>query len=118
MSELYPSSRERNEHDTAMGHVVVGVAASVAFIALASLSSGLLGFSLTVVVFYLALRSFTHAISIRLGDAWGWSRENGATSSDPLSDRAVLALVHWLRGRSAPVGGDEPPGAVRVLPPE
>lgn len=112
------SERERLLRDRVIGHVVVGVAAFVVFAALASISGSLITFAAATVAFYVGLRSLTFAISIRLGDAWGWNRDGGVTAPPTWSDRVVLAGIEWIRRRSRAAVEVPTAGAVRVLPPE
>lgn len=112
------SERERLLRDRVIGHVVVGVAAFVVFAALASISGSPVTFAATMVAFYVGLRSLTFAISIRLGDAWGWNRDGGVTAPPTWSDRVVLAGIAWIRRRSRAAVDVPTAGAVRVLPPE
>ena len=94
--------RERLLRDRVIGHVVVGVAAFVMFAALVSLNwTSLTTFAIAMVAFYVGLRSLTFAISIGLGDAWGWNRDGGVAAPLRLSDRVVLAGAAWFRRRSA-----------------
>jgi len=111
--------RDRLLRDRVIGHVVVGVAAFVVFTALLSLfGTSLTTFALAMVAFYVGLRSFTFAISIGLGDAWGWDRDGGMAVPLRLSDRVVLVGAAWVRRRSEAAVDIPPVGAVRALPPQ
>jgi len=108
---------ERLVRERVIGHTVAGALASIVFVAVVPLSGGVFGFSIAVIALYVALRSFAFAVSVRLGDVWGWTRDDGAAVRPTFSDRVVLAAMGWLRRRSAATVDAEPSGAVRVLPP-
>jgi hypothetical protein len=110
--------RERLLRDRVIGHAVVSGAAFVVFVALLPIIGSLNTFVVAVVALYVGLRSFTAAISIRLGDAWGWTRDGGTTAPPTLSDRLVVAGVNWIRRRSMSAVTIPHAGAVRVLPPD
>ena len=110
--------RERLRQDRVIGHAVVGVSGFVVFVALLPIVGSLGTFVVAVAAFYLGLRSFTFAISIRMGDPWGWTRDQGMTGPLRWSDRVVLVGVAWFRRRSEASVTPSPAGAVRVLPPE
>ena len=69
------AEREQLLQDRMIGHSIVGAAAFVVFATLLPLMESLNAFAVAMVAFYVGLRSFTDAISIRLGDAWGWTRD-------------------------------------------
>jgi hypothetical protein len=72
--------RERLRRDRVIGHTVLGVAALTVFVATLPIIGGLVMFTLGAAAFYVALRSFTFAISIKLGDPWGWNRDGGLSA--------------------------------------
>lgn len=89
------------------------------FAALVSLNwTSLTTFAIAMVAFYVGLRSLTFAISIGLGDAWGWIRVGGVAAPLRLSDLVVLAGAAWFRRRSATAVDTPPVAAVQVLPPQ
>jgi hypothetical protein len=75
-------------------------------------------FVAAVLVLYMGLRSLTFAISIKLGDAWGWTRDDGVAVLPGLSDRVVRAGISWLRRRREAAADTPHSGAVRMLPVE
>ena len=110
--------RERLRRDRVIGHAVVGIAALAVFVGLLPIVGSLGTFVVAMAAFYLGLRSFTFAVSIGLGDPWGWNRDGGLSAPLRWSDRVVLAGVVWFRRRSASSVDTPPVGAVRVLAPE
>jgi len=110
--------RERLRRDRVIGHTALGVAALTVFVATLPIIGGLVMFTLGAAAFYVALRSFTFAISIKLGDPWGWNRDGGLSAPFTLSDRAVITGVAWLRRRSEALEDIPAAAAVRILPPK
>ena len=110
--------RERLRRDRVIGHAVVGVAAFAVLVGLLPIVGSLGTFVVALATFYVGLRSFTFAVSIGLGDPWGWTRDGGLSVPLTWSDRVVLAGVAWFRRRSAASVDTPPVGAVRVLVPE
>jgi hypothetical protein len=110
--------RDRLLRDRVIGHAVVGGAAFVVFVALLPIIGSLNTFVVAIGALCVGLRSFTAAISIGLGDAWGWTRDGGVTAPPTWSDRLVVAGVDWIRRRSKAAVTIPPAGAVRVLPPD
>lgn len=111
------AERERLVRDTSIGHAVVGVSALVALAATFPAIDNLTMFVIAMLLFYLGLRSLTFAMSVKLGDVWGWTRDSGVAQPPLLSDRVVRAGMAWLRRRSVVAIDAEPVPAVRVLPP-
>lgn len=109
------AERERLVRERAIGHAIVGTAAFVVFVSLLPIIGGVLTFLLAVAAFYVGLRSFTFAISIKMDDPWGWNRDGGLSGPFTWSDRAVLAAIAWFHRRSTAVA-EPPPAAVRVVP--
>jgi hypothetical protein len=112
------ADRERHERDLAIGHVVLGTAASLVFAALITVNGSVAVFAVAMVALYVALRSFASLVIIKLGDAWWWARDDGTPVRPTVSDRLVTAGMHWLRSRSSAASEAEPFAAVHVLPPE
>jgi hypothetical protein len=110
--------RERLRRDRVIGHAVVGVAAFAVFVGFLPIVGSLGTFVVALAAFYVGLMSFTFAVSIGLGDPWGWTRDGGLSAPLTWSDRVVLAGVAWFRRRSAASVDTPPAGAVRVLAPE
>lgn len=109
---------KRLVQDRVIGHATVGILAFLLFAALLPSIGSLFTFALAVLAFFVGLRSFTFAVSIGLGDAWGWGRDGGSTAPPRISDRAVLAVAAWFRRGSAASVHPPTDPAVRVLPPE
>jgi len=112
------TERERVLRDTVTGHLGVSVISLVILVTMLTLWGSLVTFAIALAALYVGLRSLTFAISIRLGDAWGWTRDGGLTASPTLSDRVVVAGLVWLRRRSASAVDVPSESAIRVLPPE
>ncbi len=112
------ADRERHERDLAIGHGIAGIAASLVFAALITVNGSVGVFAAAMVALYVALRSFTSLVIIRLGDAWWWARDDGTPVRATVADRLVTAGMHWLRSRSTSAAAAEPSAAVHVLPPE
>jgi hypothetical protein len=110
--------RDRLRRDRVIGHTILGVAALTVFVATLPIIGGLVMFTLGAAAFYLALRSFTFAISIKLGDPWGWNRDGGLSAPLTWSDRIVIAGMAWLRRRSEVFEETPPAPAVQILPVE
>ena len=64
--------RGRLRRDRVVGHAVVGVAAFAVFVGLLPIIGSLGTFVVALAAFYGGLRSLTFAVSIGLGDPWGW----------------------------------------------
>lgn len=111
------AERDRLVRDTSIGHAVVGLVAMAALAATFSAIGNLTTFVIATLLFYLGLRSLTFAMSVKLGDVWGWTRDGGISQPPRLSDRLVRAGIAWLRRRSVVPIDAEPMPAVRVLPP-
>ena len=111
------AARERDVRDRVIGHAVVGAGAFIMFVALLPIIGSLATFTLAIVALYVGLRSFTLAISIWLGDPWGWTRDGGLSTLLSVSDRVALAGVRWFRLRAAAAVEGPTAGAIRVLPP-
>ena len=107
---------ERLRRDRVIGHTVLGVAALALFIATLPIIGGMAMFALGVAAFYVGLRAFTFAISITLGDPWGFNRDGGLSAPLTWSDRLVVAGMAWLRRRSEVLEETPPAAAVRILP--
>ncbi len=110
--------RERLIQRRVIGHGIVAVVASLVFVALAPAIDSIGEFVLALVALYVALRSFAFAISVRLGDAWGWTRDKGRGEHITWSDRAVAASMARLRRRAMKGIDVDGAGPVRPLPPE
>lgn len=108
--------QERLEQVRVVGHVVVGVLASGVFAALVPIVTSVPRFVIAVVAVYVAVRSFTFAISIKLGDSWGWTRDGGLATPSMFTDRAILIGARFIPERPAEILAPEPSGAVNVLP--
>jgi hypothetical protein len=109
---------KRLVQDRVIGHAIVAILAFLLFATLLPAIGSLLTFALAIFAFFVGLRSLTYAVSIGLGDAWGWGRDGGFTAPPRFSDRVVLAVAGWFRRGSA-VNVELPTDpAVRVLPPE
>lgn len=115
--DLRRAEKQRNVSDRAIGHAAIGSGAIAVFVALLTVIGSLAGFAFAIVALYVGLRSFTFAISIRLGDPWGWTRDAGLSTPLAWSDHVALAGVRWLRRRAAGARGIPANGAVRVQPP-
>jgi hypothetical protein len=100
-----------------IGHTIVGAAALVGFAAMLPIVDSFATFAVSMIALFVGLRSLTFAVSIRLDDAWGWTRSNGMPVPYRWSDHAVLAGMAWLRRRSAATVDSPHSGAVQVLPP-
>lgn len=101
-----------------IGHGVVATITSLALAALAPAVDTIGEFVLFLVALYVALRSFAFAVSVKMGDAWGWTHDEGQGERITWSDRAVGAAMERLRRRAMrglDIDGDN---AVRPLPPE
>ncbi len=114
----HSEKRDRLRRDRVIGHAVVGASGFAVFLALLPVMRSLGMFAIAMAAFYVGLRSFTFAISIGLGDPWGWTRDGGATTPLTWSDRAVMVGVAWIRRRSRASIDVPPADAIRVLPPE
>lgn len=112
------ANRERLRRDRVIGHAVVSVAAFIVSATVLPFMGSLIAFAIAIVAFYVGLRSLTFAVSIRLGDAWGWTRDGGLTAPPRLSDRIVLRGMVWLRRRTEAAVDVPTAGAVHVLHPE
>lgn len=115
--DLRRAEQQRDVRDRVIGHVAIGSGAVAVFVALLPVIGSLAGFAFAIVALYVGLRSFTFAISIRLGDPWGWTRDAGLSAPLAWSDHVALVGVRWLRRRAAATNGIPTNGAVRVLPP-
>lgn len=111
------AEKEQLLRDRVIGHTVVGCVATALFVVVLPLVESLGTFAVVMTALFVALKSFTSAVSVRLGEAWGWNRDTGAPPPLTWSDRAVLAGAEWFRRRSKAVATTPPPGAIRVLPP-
>ena len=111
------ADRDSLLRDTVVGHAVLGVAALVVLTALLPTVGNLMTFVAAMFLFYVGLRSLTFSISLKLGDAWGWTRDGGTTQPPRLSDRVVRAGIAWIRRTSTVAIDTEPEANVRVLPP-
>ena len=100
------------------GFAVMAVGAAVQLWGLAFLAVGILEFVLAIGALYLALRSFSYAVSVILGDVWGWTRDRGEPARFTWSDRAVLFVMEHLRLRTINAIDVDPDEGVRVLPPD
>ena len=109
---------ERLRRDRVIGHTVAGIAASALFLGLLPIVGSLGTFVVALAAFYVGLRSFTFAVSIGLGDPWGWNRDGGLSTPLRWSEEVVLAGVAWSRRRPAASVDTPPVDAVRVLDPE
>ena len=108
--------RERIRRDRVIGHGVVGVAAFAVFVGLLPIVGSLGTFVVAIAAFYVGLRSFTFAVSIGLGDPWGWNRDGGLSTPHRWSEGVVLAGVAWFRRTSAASIDTPPVDAVWVVP--
>lgn len=108
----------RRRRDRVIGHIIVGAAAFVVFVATLPVFGSLVTFVIAVISFFVGLRSLTFAVSIGLDDAWGWTRDGGMSVPTRWSDQVVLSGMAWLRRRSSAINDKPPTGAIRVLPPE
>ena len=108
--------RERDVKAIATFHLVVATAAAAAFVVILLRPTGLTGFTAAMVTFTVALRSLVNAIGVRLGDAWGWTRDSGVAETRRL-ERVALAVAAYFQRRAATRSSAGPPGSVRVLPP-
>lgn len=107
--------RQRIRRVRTSGRVVIGMAASLSYVAVSSteLALSAAGFASAMILFYVALGSFADALEVWLGD--GWAREEW--SRGRLTDRGLFALVNAAR-RRAPAGPwPDSAGAVVTLPP-
>jgi hypothetical protein len=111
------AEKEQLLRDRVIGHTVVGCVATAVFVVVLPLVESLGTFAVVMIALFVALKSFTSAVSVRLGDAWGWNRGTGAPPPLTWPDRAVLAGAEWFRRRSRAAATPPPPGAIRVLPP-
>ena len=109
---------ELRRRDRVVGHTMLGAAAFVVFVAMLPILGSLVTFAVAVVALFVGLRSLTFAVSIRLDDAWGWTRDGGMSAALGWSDHVVLAGMAWLRRRSEATIDSPPGGAIQVLPPE
>lgn len=109
---------ERVRRSRVTGHLIVGAASALVLISLATFLSNLGVFVAFALLLYVALRAFTDAISVQLGDAWGWTRDRGGPEQMTWSGRRVLAAMEGLRRRSLASAPAEPPGAILMLPPD
>ena len=111
------AEKEQLLRDRVIGHTVVGCVATAVFVAVLPLVDSLGTFAVVMIALFVGLKSFTSAVSVRLGEAWGWNRGNGAPPPLTWPDRALLAAAEWFRQRSRAAASTPPPGAIRVLPP-
>ncbi len=110
--------RERRIRVRTIGHAIVGVVASVAFVMLVPGINGIPEFVLALTALFVALRSFAFAVSVKLGDAWGWTRDSGTADRITWSDRAVFSIMERLRRRTMNAIDDDESRVVKPLPPE
>ena len=111
------AEREQGQRDRVIGHAAFGTAAFVVFVVLITLDASPAVFVASLVALYVALRSFTAVVTVALGNAWWWARDDGAPVRPDMSDRLVAAGMRWLRRRSESLD-TAAPGTVHVLPPE
>jgi hypothetical protein len=109
---------ERVRRSRVTGHLIVGAASSLVLLSLATYLNKLGVFVAFAILLYVALRAFTDAISVQLGDAWGWTRDRGGPEQITWSGRRVLAAMEGLRRRSLASMRSEPPTAILMLPPD
>ena len=107
-------------------HLAIGVMATLVAVVTAAITNDLTAFVIMMGAVWLAMRSFTAAMSEHLGDAWGWTRASGTPRKITPFDQAWAGLVGATKARvvagmstAEPVSsrsGREP--KVRILPPE
>ena len=117
----YRACRDENERirrARTTGHVVVGMAASLAYIAVSSTTLALSpsGFVAAMALFYVAVASFVDAIEAWSWDGWGWDER--VSEGLRWSDRRLLGLVERWHRRSLAAGKAYPLPAVLTLPPK
>lgn len=126
---VYSSAQEAKEHaelverrwlrrTRATGHGIVGAIAAASFAGMVGVLTSPGRFVIGMVLFFAALRSFTHAASILWGDAWNWTRDIGYGAPVTRTDRAILYIAKRLRRRMLAASPVEEDGPVRELPPE
>jgi hypothetical protein len=110
--------QDRVRRTRAIGHGAVGIVSSLICAALVTLMSHLGWFVAAAVMLFVALRSFADAAGVWLGDAWGWTRDNGEPEPITWSGAWVLAMMESLRRRSLASGAADTPPAILMLPPD
>jgi len=108
---------ERLRRDTVIGHATVGFLTLLAVAALFPTIGNLTTFTVVMLLFYVGLRSLTFSVSVKLGDAWGWTRDGAIVPAPRISDRLVRIGIGWLRDRFVTAIDTQPEPNVRVLPP-
>lgn len=96
------------------GHLAFGSVAAIVFVAVSSSMDSLGDFVVAMLAMFLGLRAFVSAVSVRLADAWGWQRDDGAPRVT-CRDRLVIWVLDAVRRHPATQGTEST--AVRVLPP-
>jgi len=109
---------ELRRRDRVLGHTILGAVAFTVFLAMLLITGNLVTFVVAVVAVFVGLRSLTFAISIRLDDPWGWTRDGGMSVPLRWSDHIVLAGMAWLHRRSDATIDRPAAGAIQVLPPD
>ncbi len=109
---------ELRRRDRVLGHTILGTVSFAVFLAMLLIIGNLATFVVAVVALFVGLRSLTFAMSIRLDDPWGWTRDDGMSVPLRWSDHVVLAGIAWLRRRSEATIEEPTAGAIQVLPPE
>lgn len=112
------AERDRFRQARVIGHAVVGVVALVASVVLLPLMASIPGFVAAMGAVFVAIRSLTFAVSIKLGDPWEWTRDHGEPERITWSDRAVLAMMEGFRRRTSAASSVNPSSAIQALPPE
>lgn len=110
---------ERIRRARLAGHVVLGMAASLAYVAVSStaLALSVTGFAAAIALFYLALGSFADAVEVWLGNGWEWAGNERVSLRSRLADRWLLSLVEGSRRRWLTAAHAEPAPSVRTLSP-
>ena len=110
--------RRRRRWVRFVGHSLIAIAAGAGFAAMVPIMTSPLRFTLGALLFFVALRSFTHAMSTLAGDAWGWPREKGIGERITTTDRLILGVAERIRQRNSAAMDFDPDHSVTELPPE
>ena len=107
---------ERVSRRRITGYLAIACVATAAVFVLAPITNSVELFVVTMVFVGVAVRSFANAAGLAYGDAWTWTRDDGAPVRVTWADRAVVRAMDRLRP-AVPTAPRDLPTAVRVLPP-
>lgn len=101
-------------------HFLIGIAASLAFSAVAgtALARSEVGFVVAMMLFYLVVGSFADVVDVWLGDAEAWTHSGARQECASWSERLVLVAVDGLHRRTLASARATPTSAVLTLPPK